>query len=89
MRSRYLEVTFRRGRAVAAYLYLSRKPGAEVARTSDGGGGIRIDFDGDGTPMGIEITAPLATPAAEIDALLIRLGQAPLDSDDWAPLRAA
>ena len=33
--------------------------------------------------MGIEITAPLATSAAEIDALLIRLGQPPLDSDDW------
>ena len=89
MRSRYLEVTFRRGRPVAAYLYLSRKPGAKVARTSDEGHGARIDFDGDGTAMGIEITAPSATSAAEINALLIRLGQAPLDSDDWAPLRAA
>ena len=89
MRPRYLEVTFRRGRPIAAYLYLPRTPGAKVARTTDEGGGIRVDLDDDGTPMGIEITAPAVTSAEQINAVLLQFGQPRLDGDDWAPLRAA
>ena len=89
MRPRYLEVTFRRGRPIAAYLYLPRTPGAKVARTTDEGGGIRVDLDDAGTPMGIEITAPAVTSAEQINAVLLQFGQPRLDGDDWAPLRAA
>lgn len=89
MRQRYLEVTFRRGQPVAAYLTLPRTPGARVARTTDEGHGVRVDFDDDGAPVGIEITAPSATSPEEIDALLIRLGQQPLEREEWAPLHAA
>ena len=89
MRQRYLEVTFRRGRPVAAYLSLPRKPGAKVARTTDAGHGVRVDFDDEGAPMGIEITAPSSTSTKEVDDVLIRLGQQPLEEDEWTPLRAA
>lgn len=89
MRHRYLEVTFRRGRPLAAYLYLPRKAGAKVARTSDEGGGLRVDFDADGSPMGIEITDPRAVRADDVNAVLARVGQPALPTEDWAPLRAA
>jgi uncharacterized protein YuzE len=89
MKHRYLEVTFRRGKPLAAYLYLPRKPGATVTRTSDAGHGMKIDYDADGSPMGVEITAPSAISVDEINAVLRGIGQPELPSEEWAPLRAA
>ena len=89
MRQRYLEVTFRRGRPLAAYLYLPRKERAKVARTTDEGSGMKVDFDADGSPMGIEISGPGSVRVEQVNALLARLGQLELPSEDWAPLRAA
>jgi hypothetical protein len=89
MKQRYLEVTFRRGRALAAYLYLPRAPAAKAVRTTDEGHGLRVDFDPAGTPIGVEITAPQAVTIADLNAVLDRLGLAPLQSDEWTPLRAA
>lgn len=88
MKSRYLEVTFRKGKPFAAYLYLPRSAGARVARTLDGGHGIRVDLDEHGTPMGLEITAPLAVTAPELNAILVQHGVAALDAEEWAPLAA-
>lgn len=50
---------------------------------------MRLDVAEDRTPMGIEITAPAATSAADVDALLVRLGLQPLEDEEWAPLRVA
>jgi uncharacterized protein YuzE len=88
MKHRYLEVTFRKGKPFAAYLYLPRSRGAQVARTVDGGHGVRIDFDGHGTAMGVEITAPLALTVVELNAILAKHGIAGLDAEEWAPLAA-
>jgi hypothetical protein len=51
--------------------------------------GVKIDFDAAGSPMGIEITSPESISAAELNAVLTRLEQPELLSDEWAPLRAA
>jgi uncharacterized protein YuzE len=56
MKQRYLEVGFRKGRPIAAYLYLPRPKGARVARTVDGGAGLLVDVDENDVPLGIEIT---------------------------------
>ena len=58
MKDRYLEVTFRAGKVVAAYLYLPRRPGEKSWRTEKCGAGLLIDYGKDGRPIGIEITAP-------------------------------
>src|SRR2546427_2280121 len=58
MRGRYLEVTFRKGRAIAAYLYLPRRGTERAARVSKASAGLLIDYDPQGKPIGIEITAP-------------------------------
>ncbi len=88
MKQRYLEVTFRKGKPLAAYLYLPRKSGVRIARTIDAGHGVRVDIDDHGAPMGVEITAPGAVTVAELNAVLVRHGIAALDKDEWAPLAA-
>jgi uncharacterized protein YuzE len=89
MKHRYLEVTFRRGRPLAAYLYLPRAAHAKSARTEDAGSGLRVDYDAHGVPIGIEITAPTAVTVAHVNALLAKLGVSGVEPEDWAPLRAA
>ena len=89
MRQRYLEVTFRRGKALAAYLYLPRQPHAKVVRTSDEGHGLKVDFDVGGAPMGIEISGPGLVGVEQLNAVLVRIGQPQLPLEEWAPLRAA
>lgn len=88
MNQRYLEVTFRKGKPLAAYLYLPRPAGAKAARTSDAGRGIHVDFDGNDTPIGVEITAPAAITIDELLALLAHLGIGEVDRMELAPLAA-
>lgn len=89
MKHRYLEVTFRRGRPLAAYLYLPRASGAKVARTRDAGHGMRVDYDASGSSMGVEITAPRAVELEQLNAVLAELGQPALPAEEWAPAKAA
>lgn len=89
MRHRYLEVTFRRGRMLAAYLYLPRKAGEKRTRTVPMGHGLMVDYNAEGVPIGVEITAPEHTTVARIDEVLARLGFATTEPDELAPLRAA
>ena len=89
MRHRYLEVTFRRGKPLAAYLYLPRAADAKVASTQDAGRGLRIDYDSEGAALGIEVTAPSAVSIDDLNALLASLGQPELPAEEWAPASAA
>ena len=89
MRHRYLEITYRRGKAIAAYLYLPRQLGAKSVRTEDAGNGLRVDYDAHGNAMGIEVTAPGQVALDDVNAVLEQLGAAALPDDEWAPLRAA
>jgi hypothetical protein len=89
MKEPYLEVTFRRGRAIAAYYYLPRRSGQKSHRTVKAGTGMVIDFARDGTPIGIEIIAPSKVSAAGINRVLKRLGFEPVTRAELAPLLAA
>lgn len=89
MRNRYLEVTFRRGRMLAAYLYLPRKPGKKSVRTVPMEHGLLVDYDADGVPIGVEITAPERITVAAVDELLRKLGLQATEPDELSPLRAA
>jgi hypothetical protein len=88
MKNRYLEVTFRKGKPLAAYLYLPRPAGTKAVRTSEGGPGLRIDFDANDAPIGVEITAPGLVTVAQLNAVLTPLGIAQLEPEEWAPLAA-
>lgn len=89
MRDRYLEVTFRKGRPLAAYLYLPREPGEKSARTEQAGPGLVVDFAEDGRPIGLEITAPQAVTPEQVNEVLESLGVDGLGPDELAPLAAA
>lgn len=88
MKHSYLEVTFRKGRPLAAYYYLPRRDGDRSART-DQVGGLVVDFATDGRPIGIEITTPSRLVLGELNQLLSKLGQVPVAPEDLAPLAAA
>jgi hypothetical protein len=89
MKEFYLEITFRHGRPLAAYLYLPREGDEKSARTQQAAPGLLIDFAASGRPIGLEITAPGKVSAATINRALTDLGLPPLPDADLAPLRAA
>jgi hypothetical protein len=89
MTHRYLEVTYRNGRAVAAYLYLPRKQGDISTRTERRVDGLLVDYAADGRAIGVEITAPMLARRDNLNALLAELAQEPLTEPEIAPLGAA
>lgn len=89
MKDSYLEVTFRQGRPLAAYLYLPRRPADKSYRTARVQPGLIIDFSRSGRPIGIEITAPAKLSAATLNRVLRRFGLPTVTPADLAPLRAA
>ena len=89
MKEPYLEVTFRRGRPLAAYYYLPRRAGERSHRTIRVEPGMVIDLGRSGRPIGIEITAPTKLSVVGINRVLREFGFAPLTRADLAPLRAA
>lgn len=89
MKTPYLEITYRHGRPIAAYLYLPRSPGDKSRRTSKADPGMIVDYAEDGKPIGIEITAPSKVTVSDLNRVLADLGAAALTSEDVAPLMAA
>jgi hypothetical protein len=90
MTERSLQVTYRKGRAFAAYLHLSHRTGEKSAKTVASPDGLLIvDYGVTGRPVGIEITAPLAVPLERLNQLLTELGEAPLAEQEYRPVRAA
>lgn len=89
MKNSYLEVMFRHGRPLAAYLYLPRQPKDKSYRTERVAPGLVIDYSRRGKPIGIEITAPAKLSAPALNRVLRRLGAPTVTPADLAPLRAA
>ena len=85
----YLEVTFRDGRPIAAYLHLGGRSGQKSYRSSRVEPGLVIDFNRRGIPIGIEITAPRKLTLASLNSTLRALGASPIRKADLAPLLAA
>jgi uncharacterized protein YuzE len=83
----YLEVTYRQGRPLAAYLYLS-KVGQKSYRTQEAESGLLVDYSRRGKPIGIEITAPEKVTGAKLNRLqAFRVAGA--EARCLSPLRAA
>lgn len=52
MKERYLEVTFRKGKPLAAYVYLPRGAGIKSVRTEEAMPGVLVDYAAGGEPIG-------------------------------------
>lgn len=89
MKEPYLEVTFRRGRPMAAYYYLPRRLGQKSVRTRRVEPGMVIDFARGGKPIGIELTAPGKLSVAALNRVLRELGFPRVSREDLAPVLAA
>jgi len=89
MKRSHLEVTYRKGRALAAYYYLPRQDGDVSVRTERVEGGLLVDFSHDGRAIGVEIPSPSRLDLPSLNNLLARLGQKPARAEDLSPLVAA
>ncbi|MEI7866323.1 MAG: hypothetical protein WCI11_00420 [Candidatus Methylumidiphilus sp.] len=89
MKESYLEVTYRHGKPISAYLYLPRNTKDKSHRTSKADLGMLVDYTEDAKPIGIEITAPSKVTVSDLNRVLSNLGVPALTSDDVAPLKAA
>ena len=90
MTERSLQVTYRKGKAFAAYLHLSHQTGEKSAKTVPAADALLVVDDAqDGKPIGVEITAPSAVPLDRLNRLLADLGETPLNEHDYVPMRAA
>ena len=89
MNARYLEVTFRKGKPFAAYLYLPREVGLKSVRTESVMPGLLVDYAAGGEPIGLEITAPGKVTVGQINAALKSLGLSEMEPEELAPLQAA
>ena len=89
MKDTYLEVTFRRGRAIAAYYYLPRRPDQKSYKSRQVAPGLVVDFGRGGQPIGIEITSPQKLSLAALNRILRQLGFAPVKREELAPVLAA
>jgi hypothetical protein len=90
MTERSLQVTYRKGRAFAAYLHLSHATGEKSVRTvATADGLLVVDYNDADQPVGVEITAPQAVSLERVNDLLTSLGQPPLADHEFKPMKAA
>ena len=84
-----LKVTYRRGRPIAAYVYLPRQECDRVATTERLDPALLIDRAADGRAIGIEIVDPSQCGPDRLMDVLRSLGQFDVDRDEFRPLAAA
>jgi uncharacterized protein YuzE len=89
MNDRYIAITYRKGKVVAAYLYLPRQPREKVKKTAKVAEGIFVDYGKGGRPIGIEITAPKQVSRQAIEQVITKLNLPPFADDELKPLLAA
>lgn len=88
MNDRYLEITYRKGKVVAAYLYLPRQPREKVKKTTQAAEGILVDYGKGGRSIGIEITAPQQVSRQDKNQVIAKLDLPPFAEEELAPLLA-
>ena len=84
----YLEVTYRDGKPLAAYLYFNRKSGDKSVRTEQRGPYL-VDYAADGRAIGVELIYLLMVDLDELNRLLAEAQQPMLSRSDLKPLIAA
>jgi hypothetical protein len=89
MQNTYLEVTYRGGKLLAAYLYLNRQEGDRSAKVKKHGPGLLVDLAADGRPIGIEIAIPSLVTLDAVNGILDTYGLPRISSEDLAPLGSA
>ena len=84
-----LQITYRKGKPFAAYIYLASKHRQKSVRTKQVTQDLLIDYAENGTPIGIEILSPGDVRVNEIQRVFERLNLNKPASAELEPLRAA
>ena len=84
-----LQITYRKGKPFAAYIYLSRQNGEKSVRTEAISENLLIDYSENKMPLGIEIVSPGMVSIEEIQAVFDRLGLGRPSQIELEPLKAA
>jgi uncharacterized protein YuzE len=84
-----LQVTYKGGRPLAAYLYLRTNGKRQVDRSEELEPGLVVDFDADARAIGLEILSPEAVTLDQVWALFDRLGIERPAAAELSPLTAA
>lgn len=84
-----LEITYRRGRPLAAYYYLPGPADRRSSRSVEFEPGIVVDFARGGRPLGVEIIDPTTITVRAMNRVLRKIGAEPLRRGDLGPLLAA
>lgn len=88
MKGRYLEITYRKGKLIAAYLYLPTRLARKSKKTSKAADGILVDYNKAGKPIGVEIIAPEQVSWQMINQVVVGLNLPPVSEAELTPLRA-
>ena len=89
MKAPHLQVTYRRGKAEIAYLYLRRQHGEKVHQSERVEPEMVLDFDEAGALIGIELVDPQCVRIQAINEILEKHGLSPISESDLGPLWAA
>lgn len=89
MKEPHLQVTYRRGKAEIAYLYLPRQHGEKVHQSERIEPEMVLDFNQAGGLIGIELVDPQYVSVDAINEVLEKHNLPPISESDLAPLRAA
>jgi hypothetical protein len=89
MSHRYLEVTYRNGKPLAAYLYLPRHSDDVSVRVEPHGPCFLVDWTADGRPIGIEMPSPSLVTVEGLNRVLSELHLDPVAPEEVAPVVAA
>jgi len=86
MHERYLEITYRRGKPLAAYLYLPRRENDKSERVIKERPGLLVDIAEGNRAIGIEILLPHDVSLAVLNEILAKYSLPPLEQLELAPL---
>ena len=89
MKSISLQITYRKGKPFAAYIYLASKHRQKSVRTEQTTQDLLTDYAENGTPIGIEILSPGDVHVDEIQRVFELLGLDKPASAELEPLRPA
>ena len=82
-----LTISFKEGKAYAAYLTFRHPVGVKVHRTREMEPDILVDFSRDGQPLGIEMLDPRRATLAKLNRVMKKLQLPSLEREIVRPLR--
>lgn len=83
-----VQITYRRGKPLAAYIYLAGRKGQKSVRTEEFRPNLLVDYSQEGSPLGIEVLS-LKLSSDDLYAVFDHLGLNRPDPTELQPILQA